>query len=81
MLPIVAVIVVPVFAKETTLPFGLIAILTLSFVKLTTGASCAPSDTPLTPPVADEGKKSEKISFGTTPSVRCVGCKTAYRIQ
>ena len=58
------------FAKDVTFPLRSEFTLVLSFDKLTTGASCAPSDTPSSPPVADEGKKSEKISFGTTPSVR-----------
>ncbi len=38
-------------------------------------------ESPTTPPVADEGKKSEKTSLGATPVVRCKGTFTEYRIQ
>jgi hypothetical protein len=48
--------VVPELANEETTPFACAIIETLSLVKFTTGASCAPSDTPTCPPVALAGK-------------------------
>ena len=81
MLPIKAVIVTSVLLKLAGVPAESAGTLTLSLVRFMETASRAPSETPSIPPVAEEGKKGENNSFGTTPSVLCVVCKTEYLIQ
>ena len=76
MFPINAVILTLVLLKFAGVPAEFAGMETLSLVKFIEIASLAPSEIPTTPPVADEGKKSEKTSLGATPVVRCKGTFT-----